>query len=535
MKVVFRVDASLQIGTGHVMRCLTLADTLRTRGADCRFICRKHEGNLIDVICSKGYDVHVLPNTLGQGREPASTVEPRSPNRLRHSHWLGATQTQDAEASAIILESLRPDWLVVDHYALDARWEESVATYFRKLLVIDDLADRPHIATLLLDQNLGRLASDYDGLVPAECRRLTGPYFALLRPEFAARRADSLARREGAALMHLLISMGGTDIPDATSTVLRALANAVLPTELRISVVMGSRAPSLSNVRELAATMPWPTEVLVDVHDMASLMADADLAIGAGGSTTWERCCLGLPSIMIETAANQAGAVAAMEKIRAALGTGSLSHSQFASRLVAAVSQAIIERDTLSACSAGICDGQGTQRVADMILANQLTVRASRLEDAKAVWHWRQDSGPVAFQFNPSSTTLADHLTWFAKALVAEERDLLIVEVNGQPAAHVRFDHYPDTSGEATISICLNPAFRGRGLGTSILDSACAHAFANGSARIVAKIHRDNIASLKIFRHAGFTYYSNDGNFDRFIIEAPSELPHTAIKKSLSP
>ena len=184
-----------------------------------------------------------------------------------------------------------PDWLVMDHYALDARWMRAACPAGTRRMVIDDLADRPHDCDLLLDQNLGHIASDYDGLVPDSCTRLMGPRYALLRPEFAERRAAALAARADRGLQTLMISMGGIDAPDATSTVLGALRDAPLPLGLRISVIMGARAPALETVRALAQSMPRPTEVAVDVDDMAARMAAADLAIGAGGGTTWERCC----------------------------------------------------------------------------------------------------------------------------------------------------------------------------------------------------------------------------------------------------
>jgi UDP-2,4-diacetamido-2,4,6-trideoxy-beta-L-altropyranose hydrolase len=359
MRVVFRTDASVTIGTGHVMRCLTLADALRARGAECHFVTRALPGHLGALIIERGHGVTLLAAPAG------NAVMPSGPPA--HAAWAGVPWEQDlAETRAACGPA---DWLIIDHYAFDARWQRGLADRAERIMVIDDLADRPHVATLLLDQNLGREAADYDRLVPDACRRLIGPRFALLRPEFSAKRGASLQRRAGAELLHLLISMGGTDVVDATSTVLRALANATLPKNLRLSVVMGSRAPALGRVRELAAQMPWPTEVLVDVIDMARLMADADLAIGAGGSTTWERCCLGLPSIIVETAANQAGAVAAMQQVGAAIGTGPLSDPAFGERLVAAMEQllepAICAR--LTQVSLELCPGDGTERVAHLL------------------------------------------------------------------------------------------------------------------------------------------------------------------------
>lgn len=316
MKIAFRADASLQIGTGHVMRCLTLADALAAHGAECVFICRAHPGNLLDLIRSKGHTAYALPITVAVGANSFATeITPQSP---AHSHWLGATQSEDAAACATILAKLQPDWLIVDHYALDARWEESLKSHCRKLMVIDDLADRPHACDLLLDQTFSRQPEDYHAWVPADCRLLCGSQYALLRPEFAALRPYSLQRRTEPQLRHLLITMGGVDKDNATGQVLAALCDSPLPVDCRITVVMGATAPWLAEVERLAQVMPWPTQVRVGVSDMAQLMADSDLAIGAAGATSWERCCLGLPTIMLVLADNQRLVAQGLEQGQAA-------------------------------------------------------------------------------------------------------------------------------------------------------------------------------------------------------------------------
>ncbi len=319
MKVVFRADASLQIGTGHVMRCLTLADALAARGADCHFICREHVGNLIEFIRSKGYPVHVLPAvTTPSDDESDANLAASADKELTHGHWLGATQADDAQACAAILTGLNPDWLIADHYALDARWEQALKPHYSKLMVIDDLADRPHQCDLLLDQTFGRDPQDYRARVPAECRLLCGSEYALLRPEFAALRSYSLQRRAQPRLSQLLVTMGGVDKDNATGQVLQALRSCELPSDCQITVVMGAQAPWLEAVRKQAQDMPWQTKVLAGVSDMARLMADSDLAIGAAGATSWERCCLGLPTIMLVLAENQLKVAHGLERAGAA-------------------------------------------------------------------------------------------------------------------------------------------------------------------------------------------------------------------------
>lgn len=296
MRIVFRADASIDIGTGHVMRCLTLGHALVEQGAECQFICRAHEGHLIDYIRDQGFQVHVLA---------MDSVANHSSGETAHAHWLGTSQSRDAQVCASLLEAIRPDWLVVDHYALDAQWEWKLTDFYKYLMVIDDLADRPHVADILLDQTLGREAADCQLHVPSECSILCGSRYALLRPEFVALRPYSLLRRVQPTLRQVLVTMGGVDKDNATGQVLDALSRCVLPPDCRVVVVMGPKAPHLNLVKTQAQMLPYSTQILSGADNMAQLMADSDLAIGAAGATAWERCCLGLPTLMLVLADNQ--------------------------------------------------------------------------------------------------------------------------------------------------------------------------------------------------------------------------------------
>lgn len=369
MKVAFRADASLQIGTGHVMRCLTLADVLAARGAVCHFICRAHAGNLIEFIRSKGHQVHALSVSQAADRNLDRTNLDVSEDGLAHSHWLGATQAQDAQACTTILEELKPDWLIVDHYALDTRWEQALAPHYGKLMVIDDLADRPHACHLLLDQTFGREAEDYSARVPSHCEVLCGSQYALLRPEFAALRRYSLQRRAQPQVKRLLITMGGVDKDNATGQVLAALRECVLPADCEITVVMGVTAPWLSEIEQQAKAMPWPTRVLVGISDMARLMADSDLAIGAAGSTSWERCCLGLPTIMISLARNQQESCRILASAGAGVDIGDAT--SIGKNLENSINKLIKESRVflkIIVKSAAITDGEGAHRIASILL-----------------------------------------------------------------------------------------------------------------------------------------------------------------------
>lgn len=362
---VFRVDASIDIGTGHVMRCLTLADALRMQGGECHFICREQPGHLIEHIRGKAYTTHVLSNGPRTGTsfpEAYSTEDRRQP---LHAAWLGARQEQDASDCAVILRSLnKPEWLIVDHYAIDSKWESALKVRCHHLMVIDDLADRSHNCDLLLDQTFGRNPADYAAWVPDECTLLCGSQYALLRPEFSALRPYSLHRRERPQLKQLLVAMGGVDKGNATGQILNALKSSALPADCCITVVLGATAPWLAEVLQIADQMPWQTTVRTGVGNMAQLMADSDLAIGGAGATSWERCCLGLPSILLVLAANQQAVADSLERegaVRVLSDAGAISTllPPQLDNLLASSDQ----RAKMSRVAAGVTDGCGSSIV----------------------------------------------------------------------------------------------------------------------------------------------------------------------------
>lgn len=363
MNIVFRTDASLQIGTGHVMRSLTLADSLRAAGAKCHFICRKQQGNLIAQIHQHGFTVSILPPAT----EALITSELAVEAQSNYAAWLGVDWSTDAAQTKASIGTTAVDWLIVDHYSIDARWEKTLRPLCRKLMVIDDLADRPHDCDLLLDQNLGRDVAHYSPLVPEGCTILAGTKYALLRPEFAALRDDSLRRRKTPRLKHLLITMGGVDQADATGKVLEALKDCPLPDYMHITVVMGPHAPWLDRVQTLAKQMPQPTTVKINVNNMAQLMADSDLAIGAAGGSSWERCCLGLPTLIVVLAENQRSGAMALEQSGSVMLFDSVDAIP---RNLRSMLSLLITTDSLNQLSKKSClvtDGQGVSRLKNIL------------------------------------------------------------------------------------------------------------------------------------------------------------------------
>jgi UDP-2,4-diacetamido-2,4,6-trideoxy-beta-L-altropyranose hydrolase len=356
MRVIFRVDASLKMGTGHVMRCLALAQVLKKNGGIVEFICRKHEGNLIDKIGTSGFNVFELE----------LATENKVDDKLLHSHWLGVTQKKDARDCINVTQSKKIDWLIVDHYSIDEEWQIELKSYCKELMVIDDLADRKHLCDILLDQTFGRERRDYEKLVPESCKLLLGSQYALLRPEFSKWREYSLKRRSNAQFKQLLINMGGIDTNNITEQILEEIENCILPNDISITVVMGGISPYLDSVKAKAITLPYKTEVKVDVDNMAEIMANADIAIGASGITTWERCCLGLPTIQLVIAKNQNTIAELLERKNAIKLLNNIK------QLPSIMSNVIVLIKDLTSISRKISDGMGSTRVSSEIMYNKI-------------------------------------------------------------------------------------------------------------------------------------------------------------------
>jgi UDP-2,4-diacetamido-2,4,6-trideoxy-beta-L-altropyranose hydrolase len=294
-KIIIRVDASLKMGIGHVMRCLSLAEQLTINGNIVEFICRNHNGNLIEQIISKGFVVKIL--------EMPFVKEPD--DKLQHAKWLGVSQKKDAKDTINFLKETPYDLLIVDHYGIDIEWENKVNDYTKSLFVIDDLADRAHNCNFLLDQTYGKSEEIYKKLVPEKCELMLGSKYAMLRPEFSYWRQSSIKRRKNINLNNILITMGGNDPKNYTTEIIKKIDCCQLSWDTKITVIMGPNSLNIDSVKTIAAASRYNVEVLINVVDMAEIMANADLSIGASGSSTWERCCLGLPAIQICVATNQ--------------------------------------------------------------------------------------------------------------------------------------------------------------------------------------------------------------------------------------
>jgi UDP-2,4-diacetamido-2,4,6-trideoxy-beta-L-altropyranose hydrolase len=345
LQIAFRADSSLHVGYGHVMRCLSLADFLAARRARCAFLCRPAPGDLVDEIKRRGHTVIRMPSTSD---EPTMS------------------ESDDARYTSKGLLERAVDWLVVDHYGLGIEWEQAVAPSARNLLVIDDIG-RDHDCSLLLDQNFRNpMHERYRRTLP-EAKLIMGPKYALLRADFAACRASALERRTG-TLDRILVSMGGSDPSNATAKALIGLESA-WQKRWQVDVVIGAGNPHRALIESICSQLP-AASLYVQTANMAQLMTAADCAIGAGGSTTWERCCLGLPAIVSTLSSDQISIAAAVARAGAQSLVGrdqDVSVGDY-SREVAALSSARLL--AMSASAAKICDGLGARRVAEQLLGD---------------------------------------------------------------------------------------------------------------------------------------------------------------------
>ena len=372
MRTLFRVDSSSIIGAGHVMRCLTLARRIRDAKGTCVFVCRKHEGNLSEFIRSDGFEVRILPE-----------VSPKTEVLVEdHSTWFGTLRELDAEQTlGVCREMGGVDWLIADHYAVDWRWTEALREGTKKVLIIDDLVDRLHDCDALLDQTYGATVHDYEKLVKGQFIPMMGTEYTLLREEFKMLRSQSLKKRElKSSVERVLIAMGGMDLRDLTCDIIHALKNKRETKGLTLDVVISSCSPYLTRIRDTAEKYQGVC-LHVDTDKMAELMFECDVAVGAGGTTTWERCALGLPAVCISTAQNQERLLKSVSEQEAIIYAGcwqSSGPTEIVEHLQPLIENQEI-RYSVSSRAAILCDGNGASRVTEQMM----TALSSPVQSAK--------------------------------------------------------------------------------------------------------------------------------------------------------
>lgn len=349
-KCVFRVDALPFMGVGHLSRSLALAGALRAGGMSVHFVCRDGVGSQYWLVEREGFSLHHLP----AAPPPVAPKDPRQ--------WLGVIPEEDAEATIRVIdrEIGSVDWLVVDHYAIEYYWERRLRNFCKQILIIDDLADRRHDCDLLLDQSL-RDGNPYIGLVPAAAKFLLGPRYALLRPEFARQRARCRVR--DGQIRRIVVFFGGSDQTGDTFMALDALIRLSPPLEAEI--IVGAMNSSKKAIE--VACRPYPfLHFYCQVSDMATRLARADLAIGAGGTTSWERLSMGLPTLVIEQVDNQSENARQLEQYGVAIRLGRSSEVQ-SDHILASINTLLANPERLrekSARALDLVDGQGACRLA---------------------------------------------------------------------------------------------------------------------------------------------------------------------------
>lgn len=357
MNIVFRVDSSVEIGAGHLMRCLALAEKMFLSGIDVTFVARKHDGNLNSLVVDKGFNLVEL--------EIRETIYNQSESH--HLNWLGSSWEDDYRQMQEVITSRKADVVLVDHYAIDSKWEGEIRLTCKKLVVIDDLANRSHSCDLLIDQTYGRQLKTYVPYIDKDCLCLLGSDYAILRQEFVDLRKCSLKRRPLEAYNRVLISLGGVDKGNVTAEVLTALASCSLGDNTEVTVVLGKHAPHKQEILDLIDQLPYRARLLIGVNNMAELMAYSDLAIGAAGSSAWERCCLGLPTIMIIIANNQRTIAKNLADVGAAILLEEPIKNNMAQLFSAQLTQQL---EVVSQKSAALVDGLGCERIIDQLKAS---------------------------------------------------------------------------------------------------------------------------------------------------------------------
>lgn len=496
MKIAVRTDASAEIGTGHLMRCLTLADALKQAGGDVEFLCAPATEPWRALVESRGH--RFTPLRLDHGRAASE------PNALRHAGWLPWGQAADAAATVQALPE-PIDWLVIDHYAIDHRWERQMRGRARRILAIDDIADRRHDVDMLLDHNpQDEAGGRYNGLLPEGARRLIGPRYALLRPDFAAARAKGLPRDGSVRRINLF--MGGIDAAGATLVALAALSEDDLRS-IPLDVVVGGAAPHLSAIRRVATTRD-NTALHIDASNIADLFAGADLAVGAGGVAALERCCVGLPAITMSVATNQEPGLAQLAAAGAVHHVGRFDDVTPA-KLAAEVRSFLGEPEILTSLSQSaraLVDGRGVERVAARLLKGEgyLVVRPATMADAALLHGWRNAPAVRAVSLNSDPIDYARHAAWLTTALADPARVILVGLLGQEPVAFIRYDI---ADGVATVSIVVAPEAQDRGMGSAMLAEGENYLRNQRSAvrQLRAVIKPGNAASMRVFARAGFT------------------------------
>ncbi|WP_114970659.1 UDP-2,4-diacetamido-2,4,6-trideoxy-beta-L-altropyranose hydrolase [Rhodoferax ferrireducens] len=485
--VAIRVDASATIGTGHLKRCLSLAQALIEQGAQVSLIARALDGVAAQVLRDAPCPVRWLP-------APSGDV-PTDSTSTPHAAWAGVSWTQDADDTANALRTERPDWLVVDHYAFDVRWHDALrASQDCRLLVIDDTADRALAPDALLDHNWAPdHRTKYAGRLAREPHWLAGPRYALLSPAY--RNAPRYAFQP--EVRSIGIFMGGTDPDGISARVLVACRSADFSG--LVEVVSTSANPHLSALRD-ACTGAGHATLTLDQTDLVAFFTRHDLQIGAGGGATWERCSIGAPTLAIAVATNQSAVVPGLASLGAVCAATEATLTSTLRELI----QNPMARQALATRAATLVDGRGAQRVALHLLRDTLRLRPATLADAQLLHAWRNHPSVRAVSGNSEPISFKSHHSWMRRVLQSPDRRLLIAQVGALPVGSIRFDQLE--TGHLEVSLYTDPQLQGLSLGPRLLlaGERQMHHSLQAPFTVDATVVAGNTASQQLFEGSGY-------------------------------
>jgi len=487
-----------------MMRCLTLAEQLRAKKCDVSFVARVHPGNINSAVAEKGFSLTELPAPPHTGAPIKDADYPA---------WLGVTQDQDAQETLAATEGNHFDWLVVDHYSLDDQWERQMRPRARKIMAIDDLANRPHDCDVLLDQNFHPDASTrYESLIPPTASRFIGPQYALLRREF--HEAKKTMRKRTGEINRVLVCMGGSDPDNVTGEAIEALLDERF-SHLRIQVVVGQSNPHLQSI-EAQIEGRGNFRVLKDVQNMAQLMAESDFAIGGGGTMLWERFFMELPSLVIPIAPNQRTGIEAVKGLK---GVSQFLESKRDGLLLENYLAAALERQNGQNGTDEIFGFGGIGKESQVVihlLSGQLprprwSYRFATSGDAELLWIWANDYEVRQNSISQASIPLEQHLTWFESALSSEDVSIAICEGKVGPIGCVRIT---EKAGQNEISYLTARQFRGLGWSVEMLRGGIEFwqkkSNPANNYKFVARVKSTNTSSQRVFTKLGFEIQSRE-------------------------
>lgn len=532
--VAICADASRQIGSGHLMRCLSLARALRQIGAEVRFYYAAWPGHADTWLNAQGFHGELLDfavdNFLADedAKDSANVWSTLWQQQYGHAcvkAWQPWLQSLNTQATSSVHRTI--DWCIYDNYGLAADFVKVIKPSCRQLMAIDDLANREHPVDLLLDQNaVFGMQTRYQTMLPADCTQLLGPQYALLRPEFYSSSmpitAQTSSARSYQRVNRILVSIGGSDTVGLTERLCKLLFAQQVFADISLDVVVGSAYEKITELTELIAARA-NSRLFVQTNEMASLMRQADLAIGAGGSSQWERALTHLPSLVVAVADNQQpgceylqhlGAIQYLGRVEQVSDelllnaiTNIIENKDLRQALAerAYALMAIAQNDASSSATQVLYSGaeKVARKMSFLSTLATLALRQAETADAELLFTWANDPYVRAMAFSKAPIAWATHLAWFEQKRQDASTDIWICEQFGQAVGQCRLNAITPLIGE--IHLNLNPACRGLGLAAAMIAKACQASIARHQwQEIHAVVKLSNHASLRAFIRAGF-------------------------------